>query len=72
MGRAVIIIFYVTIIDEWTIMQNKYKDSRWLKDTQQQMQTSSAERKPLSYAFDRAAQSWTRVTPTPSYQPLAN
>ena len=59
------------VIEEWTIMQNQYKESCWLKDAQQ-VQASLAEREPLPYAFNEAAQSRTRVTPTPTQSYLGN
>ena len=52
-------------------MQNQYKESHPLKDAQQ-VQASLAEREPLPYAFNEAAQSRTRVTPTPTQSYLGN
>ena len=50
------------VIEKWTIVQNKNEETHPLKDAQQ-VQASSAQRKPLSYDFNKAAQSWTRVIP---------
>ena len=53
------------ILHEWTLVERQYEEnsSHPLKDAQQG-QAGTATRRPLSYAFDMAAQKWSREMPT--------
>ena len=52
-------------LHEWTLVERQYEEnsSHPLKDAQQG-QAGTARRRPLSYAFDMAAQKWSREMPT--------
>ena len=53
------------MLHEWTLVERQYEEnsSHPLKDAQQG-QAGTARRRPLSYAFDMAAQKWSREMPT--------